>query len=67
MIDYYDLPHLTSFITENYSFDGLDSLSLISIMIGDWLIWSSFSSNFYDKGLFIPVCNKFVFIKWINE
>ena len=42
MIDWFDLPELTSFITGFGSFYETDSLSLSSSLIDDWwLIWSS--------------------------
>ena len=41
MIDWFDLPNLTTFNTGYDSFYETTSLSLESMMIYDWLIWSS--------------------------
>ena len=41
MIDWFDLPNLNTFITGYKSFYETTTLSLNSMMIYDWLIWSS--------------------------
>ena len=41
MIDWFDLPNLTTFTTGSGSFEETTSLSLSSMMIYDWLTWSS--------------------------
>ena len=41
MIDWFDLPTLTTFTTGYHSFYETTSLSLESMMIYDWLLWSS--------------------------
>ena len=41
MIDWFDLPNLSTFTTGDQSFEKTKSLSLSSLMINCWLIWSS--------------------------
>ena len=41
MIDWFDLPNLTTFTTGDGSFYYTTGLNLNSMMIYDWLIWSS--------------------------
>ena len=54
MIDWFDLPELTSFITGFGSFYETDSLSLSSSLIDDWwLIWSSWTNIIHNKGSII--------------
>ena len=55
MIDWFDLPNLTTFYTKAYSFEKTMSLSLSSLMIyDDLMIWSSTAcSVFYRNFLFL--------------
>ena len=63
MIDWFDLPKLTTFTTGYHSFEYTTSLSLNSMMIYDWLIWSSWTHYIYYRRWFIQRNNKFEFGK----
>ena len=64
MIDWFDLPNLTTFTTGRYSFYSTTSLSLNSIMMIGWLIWSSSTHYIHYRKGFILFNNKFEFVKY---
>ena len=64
MIDWFDLPKLITFTAGSSSFVETTSLSLSSMIIDDWLIWSYSTHYIQNRRLFIHRNNKFKFIKY---
>ena len=58
---------LTEFITGDGSFREATSLSLLSMLIDDWLIWSSYTNYNHYRRLFILDNNRFEFGKCDNQ
>ena len=67
MIDWFDLPQLTSFITGSKSFHYTDSLILDSIVMIGWLIGSSSIHYIQDRISIIREDNRIEFLKLINR
>ena len=67
IVDWFDLPNLSTFTTGDHSFYETTSLSLSSLMIDDWFIWSYSTNCIYYRRRIILQYNKLEFIKYIDE
>lgn len=56
MIDWFDLPKLTTFVTAHWAFHNTTSFSLESTSIAFYLIWSSHANRYRYCRWFIPEC-----------
>ena len=63
LIDWFDLPNLTTFTTGRRAFSNTTCLSLNSMMFDNWLIWSSSTHYIQDRVCFIFLYRQFEFIK----
>lgn len=54
LINWFDLPQLAVFNTGDDSFYESEAFSMSSMIIADWIIWSSSTYSVHYRRLFIP-------------